>query len=123
MNTKAIRMDSEKQKGSIHKNQDFTTYKDFASDKSLESADFEASFGDVNGSFYSSGHGEDEDFILENLQPKEPVHTPRKSKTKEEETNYTAKPAMVLEREEVKKSIWCSNCMFKSSNETNCLII
>ncbi|OMJ84099.1 hypothetical protein SteCoe_14851 [Stentor coeruleus] len=122
MNTKPIRMEAENHKSSTNKHQDFTTYKDFASNKSLESADFEASFGEVNGSFYSSSNSEEKN-IFQNFQLNDLERSPRKSKTKEEETNYTAKPAMILERDEVKKSLWCSSCMFKASNETNCLII
>lgn len=116
-------MDSDKKRASEHKNQDFTTYKDFASDRSLESADFEASFGEVNGSFYSSGNGEEDDIIFLNIQLNKPVHTPSKSKTKEEETNYTVKPALMLERDEIKNSLWCRNCLFSASNESFCLII
>ncbi|OMJ89751.1 hypothetical protein SteCoe_8018 [Stentor coeruleus] len=123
MNSNHIRMNSDKKKDSEHKNQDFTTYKDFASDRSLESADFEASFGEVNGSFYSSGNGEEDDKILLNIQLNKPPHISSKFKTKEEETDYTVKPALVLERDEIKKSLWCSNCLISASNESVCLII
>ena len=102
------------------KPQNFTTYKDFTSDKSLESADFEPSFGEINGSFYSSGN-EDQDDLLFHLQQADSTKT-RKSKSKEEETNYTSKPAMILDREAVQKSFWCHNCILKTDSHGVCLI-
>lgn len=102
--------------------QDFTTYKDFTSDKSLESADFNDSFREVNNSFYSSSNEEGADSILMNLQPTKEINSERKSKNKEEETNYTVKPVLILDKEEIKKSLWCGNCMFRGNNNSSCLI-
>ena len=106
----------------VIKPQDFTTYKDFTSDKSLESADFEPSFGEINGSFYSSENEDQQKEILFDLQQADSTKTPRKSKTKEEETNYTSKPAMILEKEAVQKSFWCHNCILKTDSQGSCLI-
>jgi hypothetical protein len=104
-------------------NHDFTTYKDFTSDKSLDSADFEASFEGVKASFYSSSSEESPEENLFRIQPTESPISPRKSKTKEEETNYTTKPGLIMEKEEIKKTFWCTPCMLKSSEVSKCLII
>ena len=113
---------SSKLRGSSPRQQDFTTYKDFTSDKSLESADFNDSFREVNNSFYSSSNEERADSILMNLQPTKEIKSERKSKNKEEETNYTVKPVLILDKEEIRKSLWCGNCMFRGNNGSSCLI-
>jgi hypothetical protein len=110
-----------KNQRSTPRHQDFTTYKDFTSDKSLESADFDDSFREVNHSFYSSSNEEHADSILMNLQPHKEINPERKSKNKEEETNYTVKPVLILDKEEIKKSLWCGNCMFRGNNSHGCL--
>lgn len=122
MTTYAQSYNSSKNRGHSPRQQDFTTYKDFTSDKSLESADFDESFGEVNHSFYSSSNEERPDSILMNLQPTKEINTERKSKNKEEETNYTVKPVLILDKEEIKKSFWCGNCMFRGNNNSSCLI-
>ena len=59
---------------------------------------------------------------LPNFKAMEVPITPRKSKSKEEETNYTSKPAMILEKEAVQKSFWCHNCILKTDSQGSCLI-
>ena len=118
---------NEKQTGRLKsvspKQGDFTTYKDFTSDKSLESADFESSFGDIHASFYSSSNEDQANDNLPNFKAMEVPITPRKSKSKEEETNYTTKPQMIIEKEELKQSYWCSNCMLKDPSEPMCSVV
>lgn len=109
-------------KNASPKHQDFMTYKDFTSDKSLESADFEPSFGEINGSFYSSGNDDQHEEMLFQFQQVTVNKQVHRSKAKEEETNYTSKPAMILEKVSVQRSVWCINCIFKPDDQS-CLII
>jgi hypothetical protein len=120
MNNQTPPFTSSKNRGTSPRHQDFLTYKDFTSDKSLESEDFNESFGAVNNSFYSSGNEEQGDSILMNLQQKDLMSKVKKLNNKEEETNYTSKPALIIDKEEVKKSVWCGNCVFNSGQEGNC---
>jgi hypothetical protein len=108
------------QKPTSPRQQAFTTYRDFASDQSLESEEFEPEFDQINGSFYSSSNVDQEESFLANLQGKE--ETPRRSKVKEEMTNYTAKPPVILETVEIKKSNWCHNCIYGSKINEQCLL-
>lgn len=120
MNQKVPVTNSLKNTGNSPKKQDFLTYRDFNSDKSLDSADFNESFGIVNNSFYSSENDEQADSILEGLKQKEIVVTGNKVKNKEEETNYTAKAGLILDKEDVKKTMWCGNCVFNSGQGSGC---
>lgn len=121
MNQKEPVTNSLKKTGNSPKQQDFLTYKDFNSDKSLGSEDFNESFGIVNNSFYSSENDDQADSILEGLKQKEIGVVGNKVKNKEEETNYTAKVGLILDKEDIKKTAWCGNCVFNSGQGSGCL--
>ena len=107
-------------KGKESTNKDFTTYKDFTSEKSLQSVDFHPSFSDIDGSFYSSNNEDQQDEVVNYIKDTDKNTRPREFKTKEEEPNYTSKPALILEKDEIKKSI-CCNCSLKST-DFRCLL-
>jgi len=55
-----------------------------------------------------------------NLQQKDLESKAKKLNNKEEETNYTSKPLLVIDKDEVKKSNWCGYCVFSSGQAANC---
>lgn len=122
MNSQSTNAGSKRTRISSPHNQEYTTYKDFTSENSLKSADFEASIGEVLDSFYSSS-GEHQDKIFMDLAEKLPVRPSNKCRTKEEETDFTSKPALVLEKDEGVRISRCNNCIFISTGENNCAII
>jgi hypothetical protein len=99
-------------------NKEFITDREFVLDHSMKSSDLNLSFNSIEGSFFSESSKQPVDDLLNS--PTLPKPMIRRSK--EEETNYTTKASpVVLEKEEFKKTWFCSNCEVLNC-ETFCLI-
>lgn len=108
---------------------EFITNKEFALELSVDSVDLNPSFSELQNSFYSRDSSKIDKEIIEQLKDFEKISESKSKslivpednkiikKSKEEETNFTAKHGGVrLENEEFKRQWLCQSCIITESD-------